>query len=312
MNDGNHIPEDDLVLFALQFLPADRMRETTEHLKSCELCRKQVAQLQGDLVAYAMTAETASPPAQARERLLRQVAKEPKLAPQPPKAAARPVAKEAERPSGGSGEPTFPTRQTRILSLDNPDEEPSRRSPRRAPWVLAWTGWAVAAGCSFVAGWQVHQRQQMQIAAAVQEARVEQNANEVQHAQDALAVLTSANAQQIALRPAVATPPKKGEAPPAATPTALAAYLASKGALVFMATHLQPVAGGKTYELWLLPADAARGPIPAGTFRPDAQGNASVVMPQLPRGVAARGFGVTVENAGGANTPTLPIVLSGA
>jgi hypothetical protein len=34
-------------------------------------------------------------------------------------------------------------------------------------------------------------------------------------------------------------------------------------------------------------------------------------MPSLPKGIAARGFGVTVENEGGSKTPTLPVILSG-
>jgi hypothetical protein len=35
------------------------------------------------------------------------------------------------------------------------------------------------------------------------------------------------------------------------------------------------------------------------------------MMPQLPKGIAAKGFGVTIENEGGSDTPTLPIVLAG-
>jgi anti-sigma-K factor RskA len=34
-------------------------------------------------------------------------------------------------------------------------------------------------------------------------------------------------------------------------------------------------------------------------------------MPSLPKGVTAKGFGVTVENEGGSLTPTAPIVLAG-
>jgi anti-sigma-K factor RskA len=179
--------------------------------------------------------------------------------------------------------------------------------------VLAWTGWAVAAGCSFFAGLQFHQRQQIQGSIAVQQARMDDMSQKAAHAQDALSTLTAANAMQVALHQAPtlkpATAVKPGTPPPVA-PEALAAYLADKGALVFVATHMQPAPAGKTYELWLLPA-SGKDPIPAGTFKPDAQGSASVVMPQLPAGVAAKGFGVTVENDGGSSTPTLPIVMSG-
>jgi anti-sigma-K factor RskA len=35
------------------------------------------------------------------------------------------------------------------------------------------------------------------------------------------------------------------------------------------------------------------------------------VLPKLPSGVPAKGFGITIENAGGSATPTTPIILSG-
>jgi anti-sigma-K factor RskA len=66
-----------------------------------------------------------------------------------------------------------------------------------------------------------------------------------------------------------------------------------------------------TYELWVIPANG-NAPIPAGLFRPDATGSASVVLPELPSGVQAKAFGVTVERAEGSQKPTLPIILSGS
>ncbi len=119
-------------------------------------------------------------------------------------------------------------------TAEEEEEKDSRNRPRRAPWVLAWTGWAVAAGCSFVAGLQFHQRQQMQGSMATQQARLDDVTKQSVHAQDALATLTAANAMQVALH---STADVKPGTPAAA---ALAAYLADKGALVFVATHLDP------------------------------------------------------------------------
>jgi hypothetical protein len=333
MTIGNHIPEDDLVLFALQLLPEDRMRQAKVHAESCDLCRTEISKLQGDLASYSMTSDIVAPPPEARERVLRQVAKEPRpvLPPDPVSVAVidrvdgvdradrqDPAARQnlivrtarqdaPDRPDHDSAEPIFATRQRRGLQVEAAEEAKEKGShsrQRRAPWVLAWTGWAVAAGCSFVAGLQFHQRQQMQGTMAAQQTRLEDATKQSAHAQDALATLTAANAMQVALHSTAEVKP--------GTPTAvaMAAYLADKGALVFVATHLEPAPLGKTYELWLLPADG-RNPMPAGTFKPDAQGSASVVMPQLPKGVPAKGFGVTVENEGGSDTPTLPIVLAG-
>ncbi len=66
----------------------------------------------------------------------------------------------------------------------------------------------------------------------------------------------------------------------------------------------------KTYELWVIPANGS-APIPAGLFRPDAAGNGSVVLPQIPLGVSAKAFGVTLEDAAGSKVPTAPILLVG-
>lgn len=92
-------------------------------------------------------------------------------------------------------------------------------------------------------------------------------------------------------------------------PTGRAVYLADSGSLVFQANNLKRLASDKTYELWVIPANGK--PIPAGLFRPDAAGNASVVLPPLPKGVPAKAFGVTIERAEGSDAPTAPIILSG-
>ena len=99
-----------------------------------------------------------------------------------------------------------------------------------------------------------------------------------------------------------------GEKP---APEGRATYQPEKGTLIFLASNLEPLQTYKTYELWLIPADG-RDPIPAGTFAPDAKGNASVILPELPKGIEAKAFGITIEDMGGSLTPTMPIVLKGA
>ncbi|HEY0161405.1 MAG TPA: anti-sigma factor, partial [Edaphobacter sp.] len=76
------------------------------------------------------------------------------------------------------------------------------------------------------------------------------------------------------------------------------------------ANHLDSLPPGRTYELWLIPSDD-RPPIPSGTFRPNTHGDASIVLPSLPRGIEAKAFGVTLEEENGAQSPTLPIVMAG-
>ncbi|HMF54240.1 MAG TPA: anti-sigma factor, partial [Edaphobacter sp.] len=121
------------------------------------------------------------------------------------------------------------------------------------------------------------------------------------HSQRVLQLMMTPSAQRVTLT-ASKTP---------AEPAGHAIYLAERGELIFQGNNLKALREGKTYELWLIPANGT-APIPAGLFRPDKGGDASVVMPPLPAGVAVKAFGVTIEPAQGSNTPTVPIVLSGA
>jgi anti-sigma-K factor RskA len=115
-----------------------------------------------------------------------------------------------------------------------------------------------------------------------------------------LDVLTSHSAQRVLLTAGKTS----------VEPTGRAVYLADSGGLVFQANDLKLLASDKTYELWVIPVNGK--PIPAGLFRPDAAGSASVLLPPLPRGVPAKAFAVTIEKAAGSETPTAPIILIGA
>jgi anti-sigma-K factor RskA len=66
-----------------------------------------------------------------------------------------------------------------------------------------------------------------------------------------------------------------------------------RSSLIFLASNLQSLPAQKVYELWLIPINGA--PIPAGIFKPDAHGGASVINPPLPKGVQAKAFAITVE-----------------
>ncbi|MGA8939553.1 MAG: anti-sigma factor [Acidobacteriaceae bacterium] len=288
MNTSNHISPDDLYLFALQLLPDADMRDAATHLKECAECRAQLGQVQGDLVTYALTAEMHTPPTQARERLLRQVAEEKKVIPMDP------VEQHVE--------PVLYPRNSRVYQMDAPEE----RERRRFAPIMAWAGWGVAACLAVMTGMQVDQRKAVQQDLSVASAQLSQSMQQSEKAKAVAQTLRDATAMQVALHV-----PLNAGAVPKLDPEAHATYVPETGALVFVADHLDPLQPQKTYELWLLPAQAGQAPIPAGLFKPDVNGNATVVMPALPKGVTAKGFGVTVENNGGSQTPTAPIVLAG-
>jgi anti-sigma-K factor RskA len=114
-------------------------------------------------------------------------------------------------------------------------------------------------------------------------------------------LLTSPQARTVALHqgPVVAPPPE-----------GRVVYSARTGKLLLTASNLHPLPAGKVYELWIL-QPGGKKPLPAGTFEPDSTGSATIILASEPAGLAVQGFGVTVENDGGSETPTLPIVLSG-
>jgi anti-sigma-K factor RskA len=164
-----------------------------------------------------------------------------------------------------------------------------------------WLPWAVAAAVAAVAiGLGVQNR------ALNDELHDESNlvtnlAAQASRAQQVLEVLTAPSAQRVILT--------EGKTP--AQPTARATYLPERGGLILLATNLNPLPAGKTYQLWVIPA-SGKAPVSAGLFHPDAAGTATLVLPPISPGIAAKAFGVTIEKDGGAESPTVPIILSGA
>lgn len=172
------------------------------------------------------------------------------------------------------------------------------RRPRSFATWIAWGAVAALVVLAISLGMQIQRlnaRLQEQAETAARLASTNARAQEV------LEVLTAPKAQRILLTAAKSP----------VLPTGRAVYLAESGGLIFQANNLARLDENKTYELWVIPANGAP-PMPAGLFRPDAGGNASVVLPPIPKGVPAKAFGVTIEKASGSETPTLPIILSGA
>jgi hypothetical protein len=287
MSSNQHIPIDDLYLFSLQFLPEAEAKFYTDHLAECSDCRRQLGWIQGDLAGYAMSVEMVDPPAGSRDALMRRVAQERKVLPMTPMAATTPVAKAAD------AEPQTAT----VYEM----------KPRRTAAVMAWAGWAVAAGLAVTAGLEYQDRQKLHSAYDDIASKYTDVSSQFAKAEIVLHTLTDSDTKQVAMH----LPPSGTGKPTPPAPEAHASYLKEKGSLVFIANNLEPLQQDKTYELWVLPAEKGAAPIPAGTFKPNAHGTGIVTALNLPKGVEAAGFGVTVEPDGGSKTPTMPIVLLG-
>lgn len=297
-NGPRHPNPDDLVLFAMQLLSAPDTAAITQHLHQCTDCRAELGRVQGDLASFAATVDLQSPPATARQRFVDQVAREKKIV---PGAKAQPQAQsQAQVPT--QTPPSAPPlasfgRGASVLSIE--DHQPKRSS--RAT-IVAIAGWAAAACLAVGSAIQYKDRADLRNALSTQNGQIQRLNTDAASAHQLMDALTDPKAIRVTLT----TKPQ-----PKVAPIGGVTYNATKGTLVFLASNLDPLQTYKTYELWVIPSDGT-APMPAGTFHPDDQGNAAVVMPELPKGVPAKAFGVTIEDEGGAQKPTFPIIMAGS
>jgi len=163
-----------------------------------------------------------------------------------------------------------------------------------------WLGWAATAAVVVFALslWRENSALKQTLASASSQSF--ESARELEDLRKITAPIIEPEAQRVTLVSAKGPPQPQGKA----------FYLRKRGSLVFLANNMPVLPAQKAYELWLIPTSGA--PIPAGVFRPDARGSASVVNPPLPAGTEAKAFAITVENEAGSATPTMPIVMMGA
>jgi anti-sigma-K factor RskA len=284
---GQHYEPEDLLLYVLEMLTPDERQAVEAHLEStgggCAQCRQELAAVREEMGVYAAasveSAGLASPPASSRDRLLAQAAREGSTV--KASVVTPPAQPQMELISGG---------------------KPAGRS-LGATNATRWLGWGVAAAIAIAAVHFYQDRETLRGTLSAQALQIAQLSADQARAREVVAALTDSSAQRVTLTLTKAPPPPQ--------PTGRATYLAKQGTLIFLASHLDQLPAGKTYELWVIPASGA-APVPAGTFRPDERGNANVVTAKLQGTGAAKAFGITIEPSGGSSTPTMPIVLAGS
>jgi anti-sigma-K factor RskA len=193
-----------------------------------------------------------------------------------------------------------PPRRARQQLMEAVGREPRPgATPARPGWwrLVPWVAAAALAG-GLAALWLQNSDLQRQIA-SLRNASAQQSA-ELQRAREVVSTLTATDAMRVTLV-AAKTPPQ---------PQGKAIYVRDRSSLIFLASNFQSLPPEKVYELWLVPTSGA--PIPAGLFKPDAHGSATVINPPLPPGVEAKAFAITVEPESGSSAPTLPILMFGA
>src|SRR5580698_10556580 len=265
---------DDLALYAVDALKGEDRAAMEAHLAGCSACRLELEQLRGDGALLALSSLGPRPPQRARQRLLDAVAKE---------AAASPTLSQRTRKDGAPARTGTPGAVV---------------MPRRSWWPVL--GWAAAAAVIVFAAslWKENLALRQSLASA--SAQAVQSTRELEELRRVAAPIMAPEAQRITLV-AMKT---------SAQPQGKAFYLRNRSNLVFVANNMPLLPAQKAYELWLIPMQGA--PVPAGMFKPDAHGSATVVNPPLPAGMEAKAFAITIENESGASTPTMPIVMMGA
>ena len=196
-------------------------------------------------------------------------------------------------------EPNRPEPSLSLTSYRDQDAVPSQANAL-GRWV-GWSGWAVAAvlaiGAIVFMRDDFHLREQV----SRQQTQMTQAQANALKAQMVMQTLESPATEHFLLARTDAAP----------APSGRVSYLPEYGTLVFQGNNLETLQPYKTYELWLIPSGGDRQPVPAGLFKPDGHGYATVVLPEITKGLIAGNFGVTIEDEGGSTTPTLPILLVG-
>lgn len=196
-----------------------------------------------------------------------------------------------------------PPQRARQRLLDAVAKEPRipkvvSSAPQRSWWGVL--GWAAAAAVVVfaVSLWKENAALKQTLASASQQAA--ESRQQLEDLRRIAAPILEPEAQRVTLVSAKTPPQPQGKA----------FYLRSRNSLVFLANNMPALPSQKAYELWLIPVSGA--PIPAGVFKPDAHGSATVVNPPLPAGAEAKAFAITVESEAGSSAPTSPILMMGA
>jgi anti-sigma-K factor RskA len=200
--------------------------------------------------------------------------------------------------SAGGPRPPARSRERLTATIAREPRRTAVRLMERKRWWIALQ-WAAAAATVTVILLLLRQNTDLRQNIASLDANSRGQREQLLQAKELIATLTSADAVHFTLV-AAKTPPQ---------PQGKAIYLRSTGTLVFLASNLPELPPQKTYELWLIPTSGA--PMPAGLFRPDTHGSATVIKPPLPMGVEAKTFAITVEPESGSAAPTSTPIMVG-
>lgn len=258
--------QDSAGLYVLGALaPAERV-EFERHLQSCEDCAAEVRSLAGVATALPYAVPLVDPPSSLRSRVL-----------------------------AVTGRPT--TAPAHVVALPT-------RAGRSRPWVSS-IGWLSAAALLIVAvALGVYstslQREISNLRTEVSDLHARLNQSD-QRVAAATRLVTLADARMAVLTaPDLTQVDLQGQQPVAPQASGRAFYSRTRG-LVFTASDLPPLRTGRTYQLWLVTAQA---PVSAGVFEIDNGGRVTQTFSTASDVARPVAIAVTEEPAGGVPAPT--------
>ena len=184
----------------------------------------------------------------------------------------------------------------RLMSAIAAESRGARAPKRRALWTLVPSLAAIALAIVAVFLWR--QDAGLRTELAMLETNYSRQQDQLRSANQLLATLTDPAAARFTL-----------SAAKTAQPQGKAIYARDRASLIFLASNMPALPPQKAYELWLIPVTGA--PIPAGVFKPAADGSAAVINPPLPQNVEAKTFAITVEPENGSSAPTSQPIMVG-
>ena len=285
-----------LALEAVGALDEEERARLEEHLSSCAECRAELRELSDTAASLLYTVAPVRPSPELRAGILARV-----RAVDPSEVVASPKA---------------------VEPLEARDGAPTSAAPRDlrtllrgiSLWqIFAWRpalGFGAAAavvavtlfGLTSLSLWNRNQSLSAEVTSLSNRLREAQS--EVAGQREQLA--SARNVEELLASPGVRVAELSGKTP-APQAHAMLAYDRSTGRAFVMARGLPPCPEGHAYQLWLI---ADNKPLPGGTFKTDAQGDARM-SDRLPPNVAAPTFAVTLEREGGVLKPEGDIFLLG-
>jgi len=163
--------------------------------------------------------------------------------------------------------------------------------PRARRWLLAWA--AVAACLLITLGWINRERLRNEWELAESRQLIREQVEQGDYLRVALSVLSDQATKLV-------TTSQTGSEPRASY------YLNPTRGVVLIGSHLNGLASGRIYQMWII--SNGQAPRPAGLFRPDSHGNA-VHLFESAHIANAAALAVTVEPETGSPAPTTTPIL---